>query len=53
MNKNKKTQKIIKEAVKISSDYNFWDKHSMRFALRNVQRFLIENFDLEENKNGR
>ena len=46
--KNKEIKEVIAEAVKISSDYNFWDKHSMRFALRNVKDFLIENFDLEE-----
>ena len=41
-------EEIIKEAVKMCSEYNWHDETSMRFALGNVKDFLIENFDLEK-----
>ena len=45
---NKKEKELIKEAIKISKQYNMWDKVSCQVALHNVREFLKVNFDLEE-----
>ena len=42
-------REVISEAVKLASEYNWHDEISMRFALDNVKKFLVENFDLEKN----
>jgi len=42
------TQEVVREAVKLCSEYNRWDKDSMGFALSRTRNFLIENFDLED-----
>ena len=44
----KLVKEVISEAVKLASEYNWHDEISMRFALDNVKKFLVENFDLEE-----
>ena len=44
-------QEVVREAIKISNQYNMWDKASCQIALNNVRQFLKINFDLE-NKNG-
>tara|TARA_Y100000593_G_C4095390_1_gene230562 strand:- start:235 stop:462 length:228 start_codon:yes stop_codon:yes gene_type:complete len=44
-------QEVIGEAVKICSDYNYWDETSMRFALSNVKTFLETNFDMKDKNN--
>ena len=43
-------REVIREAVRLSSEYNWNDKISMRFALSNVKDFLIENFNINEKK---
>ena len=45
---NKKEKKLLKEAIKICSQYNWHDEVSMRWALERTKDFLIDNFDLEE-----
>ena len=45
----KQEKKLIKEALRICSEYNWHDEISMRFALSNVKNFLEENFDIGEN----
>ena len=45
-------QDVVREAVRISKQYNMWDKASCQAALTNVRRFLEINFDLEK-ENGR
>ena len=47
---NKKDKKLLKEVLKICSEYNWHDEISMRFALQRTKDFLEENFDLEEKK---
>ena len=47
---NKKDKKLLKEVLKICSEYNHWDITSMRFALGRTKNFLKDNFDLEEKK---
>ena len=46
-------REVISEAVRLCSEYNWSNEVSMRFALQRTKDFLIENFNLEENKNGR
>jgi hypothetical protein len=41
-------QEVIREAVKISKQYNMWSKVSTQIALGKVREFLEVNFDLEE-----
>ena len=41
-------REVISEAVRLCSEYNWHDEISMRFALDNTKKFLIENFDLEK-----
>ncbi len=41
-------KEVVTEAVKICGEYNWHDEISMRFALDNVKKFLIENFDLND-----
>ena len=41
-------REVISEAVRLASEYNWHDEMSMRFALDNVKKFLVKNFDLEE-----
>jgi hypothetical protein len=41
-------REVVSEAVKLASEYNWHDEISMRFALDNVKKFLVENFDLKE-----
>ena len=43
-------QEVIEEAVRISKQYNMWDKASCQVALTNVRNFLKVNFDLEGEK---
>jgi len=45
---NKQEKKLIKEAISLCKNYNFWDLTSMRFTLGNVKNFLEENFDMEK-----
>ncbi len=45
----KLVKEVISEAVRMCSQYNWYDKTSMRFTLGNVKDFLIENFDLNNN----
>ena len=45
---NKKEKKLLKEAIKICSQYNWHDEVSMRWTLERTKDFLIDNFDLEE-----
>jgi len=40
-------QEVIREAIRISKQYNMWDKASCQVALNNVREFLKENFDLK------
>ena len=40
-------QEVIKEAIKISKQYNMWDKASCQVALNNVRKFLEINFDVK------
>ena len=40
-------QEVIREAIKISKQYNMWDKVSCQVALNNVRGFLKDNFDLK------
>ena len=47
---NKKEKDFIKEAIKISERYNMWDKVSLQVALRSVNKFLKESFNLEDDK---
>ena len=44
----KLVKEVISEAIKLAGEYNWHDEISMRFALGNVKKFLIENFDLKE-----
>ena len=46
-------REVISEAVRLCSEYNWSNEVSMRFALQRTKDFLIENFNLEEKKNGR
>ena len=41
-------REVISEAVRLASEYNWHDEMSMRFALDNVKKFLVKNFDLAE-----
>ena len=41
-------REVVSEAVRLCSEYNWHDEISMRFALDNTKKFLIENFSLEE-----
>ena len=41
-------REVVSEAVKLASEYNWHDEISMRFALDNVKKFLVENFDIKE-----
>ena len=41
-------REVVSEAVKLASEYNWHDEISMRFALDNVKKFLVENFALKE-----
>ena len=41
-------REVIKEAVKICSEYDWSNEVSMRFALARTKNFLVENFDLEK-----
>ena len=43
-------REVVGEAVKICSQYNWHDETSMRWALSRTKDFLIENFDLEDQK---
>ena len=43
-------KEVIGEAIKISKQYNMWDKISCQIALNNVRDFLKVNFDLEDDK---
>ena len=47
---NKKEKELIKQAIKLSETYNMWDKVSLQVALRGVNKFLKENFDIENNE---
>ncbi len=40
-------REVVTEAVRLCSEYNWHDETSMRFALDNVKKFLIENFDIK------
>ena len=40
------TQEVVREAVKLCSEYDWSSEISMRFALERTKNFLIENFDL-------
>ena len=46
-------QEVVSEAVKLCSEYDWSSEYSMRIALQRTRDFLIENFNLEDNKNGR
>ena len=39
-------REVVSEAIKICSDYDQFNKISMRFALPRTKNFLKENFDL-------
>ena len=39
-------REVVSEAVKICSEYDQFNKVSMRFALQRTKNFLIDNFDL-------
>ena len=41
-------KEVVSEAIRLSSEYNWHDETSMRFALGNVKKFLVENFDIKE-----
>ena len=41
-------KEVVSEAVRLCSQYNWHDEISMRFALANTKKFLIENFDLND-----
>ena len=41
-------QEVIREAIKISKQYNMWDKASCQVALYNVKKFLEVNFDIKD-----
>ena len=41
-------KEVIQEAIKICDTCNFWDKHSLRFAIRDVRKFLTTNFDITD-----
>ena len=43
-------REVIGEAIKMSKQYNMWDKASCQVALTNVRNFLKVNFDLEGEK---
>ena len=45
---NKKEKELLKEAVKLCSEYDWSSEYSMRFALSRTRDFLIENFDLDK-----
>jgi len=41
-------QEVVREAIRISKQYNMWDKASCQVALNNVRKFLEVNFDIED-----
>ena len=43
-------REVISEAIRLCSEYNWHDEISMRFALDNTKKFLIENFNIVEEK---
>ena len=45
---NDLVQEVIREAIKISKQYNMWDKASCQVALTNVRNFLKANFDIKD-----
>ena len=41
-------KEVVGEAIRISKQYNMWDKASCQVALTNVRNFLKVNFDIED-----
>ena len=41
-------KEVVSEAVRICDDCNWYNKTSVTFALNKVKKFLIENFNLED-----
>ncbi len=41
-------KEVIGEAIKITKQYNMWDKASCQVALTNVRNFLKINFNIED-----
>ena len=41
-------KEVVGEAVRICDDCNWYNKTSVTFALNKVKKFLIENFNLED-----
>tara|TARA_Y100000593_G_scaffold88826_1_gene171835 strand:+ start:1466 stop:1780 length:315 start_codon:yes stop_codon:yes gene_type:complete len=46
----KLVKEVVGEAIKISKQYNMWDKVSCQVALSNVRKFLEVNFDIDDTK---
>ena len=45
---SKLVKEVVGEAIRISKQYNMWDKASCQVALTNVRNFLKVNFDIED-----
>ena len=43
-------KEVIREAIKMTKQYNMWDKVSSQIALNNVRKFLEVNFDIDDTK---